>query len=82
MNDFYFPIPNIFLQIVHDRIFGFGSVSVIFSGFGEYSVSADYLSDFVRNRTSIFSANMEVFVIIYENIKYFHKQKYNVPYFL
>ena len=30
---------------MHDRIFGFGSVSMIFSGFGGYSVSAEYLKD-------------------------------------
>ena len=36
------------LIITYDRIFGIGSVSVIFSGFGEYSVSAEYLSDFTE----------------------------------
>ena len=31
--------------VVHDRIYGFGSVSVIFSGLGGYSVSVEYLKD-------------------------------------
>ena len=33
---------------MQDRIFGFGSVSVIFNGFGDYSVSAEYLEDFTE----------------------------------
>ena len=48
---------------MHDRIFGFGSVSVIFSGFGGYSVSAEYLKDLTETEHLHFVIKSDIFRI-------------------
>ena len=60
---------------MHDRIFGFGSVSVIFSGFGEYSVSAEYLSNLTETEHLYFLLISKFLWLFTENPKYINKRK-------